>query len=65
MESGVGSNGHRDIKVLASRGGKRSKKEVVTEEVLHSDALEALDIYLRRSINRHSHLTSSSNNVET
>ena len=62
---GIGSrNGHRDIKGLGQWGGKRVKKEEVKEEVIHSDALEAWEIYLRRSIDRHSHSTSS-NDVET
>ena len=57
---GIGSrNGHRDIKGLGSWGGKRVKKKEVREEALHPDALAAWDIYLRRSIDRHSHSTSS------
>ena len=59
---GIGSrNGHRKIKGLCVWGGKRTKKKVIREEVLHPDALEAWDLYLRRSIERHSHSTSFKN----
>ena len=60
---GIGSrNGHRYIPGLSQKGGVREKKESVELESVHPDAAEACEVYLQRSITRHSH--SSSSNIE-